>query len=225
MNAIRKAGAGSLFAPTKAMNRVRAIAADGTQSSLTGGCFELRIVRICTEFCDSEGEPDGRAQPRRAASEDARPASIASRPADSKCASVKTASRIYCFAQRGVHATVKEVLTRAIAASNHWRIIRNGPRSTFDSNIGRIRATTPGHSRVMDDACGSASRVQRPRRIAASTARNLGERIDDLPSYQQSSSSLRHGLRGNGAFHKPRPCPCVGGPADVHRRRHAAVRP
>ena len=37
-----------------------------------------------------------------------------------------------------------------------------GPRSTFDSNIGRIRATTPGNSRVMDDACGSASRVQRP---------------------------------------------------------------
>ena len=59
----------------------------------------------------------------------------------------------------------------------------------------------------MDDACGSASRVQRPRRIAASTARNLGERIDDLPSYQQSSTSLRHRRRGNGAFRKPRALP------------------
>ena len=39
----------------------------------------------------------------------------------------------------------------------------------------------------MDDACGSASRVQRPQRTAASTARNLGERIDDFPSYQQSA--------------------------------------
>ena len=40
------------------MNRVRAIAANRTQSSLTGGCFEPRIVRICTEFWGSEGEPD-----------------------------------------------------------------------------------------------------------------------------------------------------------------------
>lgn len=46
------------FAPTKAMNRVRAIATNRTQSSLTGGCFEPRIVRICTEFCGSESEPD-----------------------------------------------------------------------------------------------------------------------------------------------------------------------
>ena len=41
--------------------------------------------------------------------------------------SVKTElSRIYRFARRGVHATVQEVLTRAIAASQHWRIIRGG---------------------------------------------------------------------------------------------------
>src|SRR5205085_3242892 len=56
----------------------------------------------------------------------------------------------------------REVLARAIAASQHWLIIHTGRRSTFDSNIGRNRATAPGDSRVMDDACGSANRVQRP---------------------------------------------------------------
>jgi hypothetical protein len=45
---------------------------------------------------------------------------------------VKTASScISRRARRGVHATVKEVLTQAIAASNHWRIIRNGAAQHF----------------------------------------------------------------------------------------------
>jgi hypothetical protein len=57
VNAIRKAGVGSLFTPTKAMSRVRAIAADRTRASLTGSCFEPGIIRICTEFCGAEGEP------------------------------------------------------------------------------------------------------------------------------------------------------------------------
>ena len=151
LNAIRKAGAGSLFAPTKAMNRVRAIAADPTQSSLTGGCFDPRIIRICTEFCGSEGEAgrpgatgpgsgcfgsplrvadagERRVMDRgvahlraairsRVGTKLKRSASIASRPVDCKCANVKTASRIYRFARRGAHATVKEVLKQAIAAS------------------------------------------------------------------------------------------------------------
>ena len=58
LNAIRKTGFGSLFTPTKAMSRVRAIATDRTQSSLTGGCFEPGIIRISTEFCGAEGDPD-----------------------------------------------------------------------------------------------------------------------------------------------------------------------
>jgi hypothetical protein len=46
--------------------------------------------------------------------------------------SVKTElSRIYRFARRGVHATLQEVLTRAIAASQHWRIIRGGAAQHF----------------------------------------------------------------------------------------------
>jgi len=57
LNAIRKTGFGSLFTPTKAMSRMRAIATDRTQSSLTGGCFEPGIIRISTEFCGAEGEP------------------------------------------------------------------------------------------------------------------------------------------------------------------------
>ena len=36
---------------------MRAIAADRNRASLTGGCFEPRIIRICTEFCGAEGEP------------------------------------------------------------------------------------------------------------------------------------------------------------------------
>ena len=147
------------LAPTKAMNRMRAIAAHRSQSSLTGGCFELRIVRICTEFCGSEGEPDRpdatgpgsvrfRRPPRIAGAGEAASwsrgaahvrATVRSRSEDErrktrrpcKCASVKTASRVYRFARRGVHATVKEVLTRAIAASNHWRIIRNWATQHF----------------------------------------------------------------------------------------------
>jgi hypothetical protein len=35
------------------------------------------------------------------------------------------------FARRGAHATVKEVLKQAIAASNHWRIIREGAAQHF----------------------------------------------------------------------------------------------
>jgi len=58
LNAIRKTGFGSLFTPTKAMSRMRAIATDRTQSSLTGGCFEPGIIRISTEFCGAEGDPD-----------------------------------------------------------------------------------------------------------------------------------------------------------------------
>ena len=50
LSAIRKAGFGSLFTPTKAIRRVRAIAAYRTQASLTGGCFGTGIFRIYTEF-------------------------------------------------------------------------------------------------------------------------------------------------------------------------------
>ena len=166
LNAIRKAGAGSLLLHTKAMNRVRAIAANRTQSSLTGGCLEPRIVRICTEFAAQKASPTGRAQPGRAASASVASrgrraskaaswrsrgvahvrAAVRSRSEDERrktrihsfetcrpcqCARVESASHIYRFARRGGHATVKEVLKQAIAASNHWRIIRNGAAQHF----------------------------------------------------------------------------------------------
>jgi len=57
LNAIRKAGFSSLFTPTKAIRRVRAIAADRTRASLTGGCSGAGNFRIYTEFCSAEGEP------------------------------------------------------------------------------------------------------------------------------------------------------------------------
>jgi hypothetical protein len=66
LSAIRKAGFGSLFTPTKAIRRVRAIAAYRTQASLTGGCFGTGIFRIYTEFCSAEGEPGRLGQPGRA---------------------------------------------------------------------------------------------------------------------------------------------------------------
>jgi hypothetical protein len=164
LNAIRKAGAGSLFAPTKAMNRVRAIAADPTQSSLTGGCFDPRIIRICTEFAAQKAGPAERAQPDRAAvaldgpfelQTPAKPrhgpwgsASACGRPIagrkklkdphpllrDPSTANAQASNPhrgIYRFARRGAHATVKEVLKQAIAASNHWRIIRKGAAQHF----------------------------------------------------------------------------------------------
>jgi len=129
LNAIRKTGFGSLFTPTKAMSRVRAIATDRTQSSLTGGCFEPGIIRISTEFCGAEGEPDplgatgpGNVRirtPSRTCRGGGRPIAFGGcRPATRirsffetrqpcKCASIKTSlSRISRFARRGVHATV-----------------------------------------------------------------------------------------------------------------------
>jgi hypothetical protein len=57
LNAIRKAGFSSLFTPTKAIRRVRAIAADRTRASLTGGCSAAANFRIYTEFRSAEGEP------------------------------------------------------------------------------------------------------------------------------------------------------------------------
>jgi hypothetical protein len=68
LSAIRKAGFGSLFTPTKAIRRVRAIAADRTLASLTGGCSGPGIFRIYTEFCSAEGEPGRLGQPGRATS-------------------------------------------------------------------------------------------------------------------------------------------------------------
>lgn len=129
LNAIRKAGFGSLFTPTKAMSRVRAIATDRTQSSLTGGCFEPGIIRISTEFCSAEGEPGrlgatgpgnvrlrrpiqdlSRRRPfdRGRRTQTQRPASVpSSNPSTLQMRSVKTElSRISRFARRGVHATV-----------------------------------------------------------------------------------------------------------------------
>ena len=126
LNAIRKTGFGSLFTPTKAMSRVRAIATDRTQSSLTGSCFEPGIIRISTEFCGAEGEPDplgatgpGNVRVRtpsrtcrgggRSIAVDADPATRISSFFETpcKCAMVKTSlSRISRFARRGVHATV-----------------------------------------------------------------------------------------------------------------------
>jgi hypothetical protein len=163
LNAIRKAGAGSLFAPTKVTNRVRAIAADPTQSSLTGGCFDPRIIRICTEFAVQKARPAGRnragqrllwmgpfelqtpAKPRHgpwgSASACGRP--IVGRkklkdphpllrdPSTANAQTSKPHRGIYRFARRGAHATVKEVLKQAIAASNHWRIIRSGAAQHF----------------------------------------------------------------------------------------------
>ena len=73
LNAIRKAGFGSLFTPTKAMRRVRAIAADRTRASLTGGCSGPGIFRIYTEFCSAEGEPGRLGQPGLATSASERP--------------------------------------------------------------------------------------------------------------------------------------------------------
>jgi hypothetical protein len=115
LNAIRKAGFGSLFTPTKAMSRVRAIATDRTQSSLTGGCFEPGIIRISTEFCGAEGGPAGWAQPGRATSASGRhPGPVAEAAVRSRLEDAHAATRIRSFfetrisrfARRGVHATV-----------------------------------------------------------------------------------------------------------------------
>jgi len=169
LSAIRKAGAGSLFTPTKAMSRVRAIATDRTRASLTGGCSEPRIVRIYTEFSGVEGEPGRLGQPGLATSasdgprdrrgqgshagergvrdltpprrkraigtrvrragcsialederrRDSHPFLLRNRSSSQKAQRQTALSRISRFGRRGVHATVKEVLTRAIAASEH----------------------------------------------------------------------------------------------------------
>jgi len=171
LNAIRKAGFSSLFTPTKAIRRVRAIAADRTRASLTGGCSGAGNFRIYTEFCSAEGEPgrlgnragqrplpkglwDRRGQgsrvtargvPRRASPAGAFAGGLVQSqsmmethlllrnpPVLAKRAASKTASsRISRRDRRGAHATVKEVLTRAIAASQHWRIIRSGVAQHF----------------------------------------------------------------------------------------------
>ena len=73
LNAIRRAGFSSLFTPTKAIRRVRAIAADRTRASLTGGCAGTRNFRISTEFCSAEGEPGRLGQPGRATPASERP--------------------------------------------------------------------------------------------------------------------------------------------------------
>jgi hypothetical protein len=131
VSAIRKAGFGGLFTPTKATRRVRAIAAYRTRPSLTGGCFGPGIFRIFTEF----GRKSGASPPRR----DNRAAQLPSPEAETGKALVcsffatrrpedarhQTGSSRIC-ARRGAHATVEEVLKQAIAASQHWRIIRSG---------------------------------------------------------------------------------------------------
>jgi len=63
LSAIRRAGFGSPFTLTKAIRRVRAIAADGTRASLTGGCFRAGNLRIYTEFCSADGESGRLRQP------------------------------------------------------------------------------------------------------------------------------------------------------------------
>jgi hypothetical protein len=172
-----KGGFGSLFTPTKATRRVRAIAADRTRASLTGGCPEPGFFRIYTEFCSAEGEPGRPAQPGRATSASEGLIRIAgdqekprhgvwgsgcaggygagrrpysptpqtavepafagravrsrSRTETQRPASVPSSESIDRFDRRGVHATVQEVLARAIAASQHWRIIRSWAAQHF----------------------------------------------------------------------------------------------
>jgi len=153
LNAIRKAGFGSLFTPTKAMSRVRAIATDRTQSSLTGGCFEPGIIRISTEFCGAEGDPDplGATGPgnvrirtpsrtcrgggRSIAFGGCRPATRIRSFFETHLANAQ-ASKPRCrasLASLDVACTqqFRKVLTQAIAASQHWRIIRNGAAQHF----------------------------------------------------------------------------------------------
>jgi hypothetical protein len=164
LGAIRKASVGSLFTPTKAMSRVRAIATDRTRASLTGGCFEPGIIRICTEFLrgGTRARPAGAAgsgnvrfrRPRGynphktrwrgMTAEASRSIAVGGRrrsdphpfllrnrrPLQMRKRQTEL-SRISRFARRGAHATVREVLTRAIAASQHWRIIRSWAAQHF----------------------------------------------------------------------------------------------
>ena len=175
------------FTPTKAMRRARAIAADRTRPSLTGGCSRSPIFRISTEFLPdrrpdtaarghdlkSFGSGSDLAAAGRAIAHEvpgvqrhrhcapspltatAAPfdrarrhelhASTFEASRDASRASVGAAPALRrSFVGRGALATVSRSVGASIAALQRWRILRAGRRSTFDSDIGGYRATTPG---------------------------------------------------------------------------------
>jgi hypothetical protein len=166
------------FHSNEAMSRVRAIAADRTRASLTGGCSGGGIFRIYTEFLQRGRRAGPAGQPGLATSASERPQgshgsgkprqgawgggwigryaagrrlysprrkraierAFAGRAVRSRSRAKDAETRIGCFfgsvelakaqrqnrvvahlrfGRRGVHATVREVLTRAIAASEH----------------------------------------------------------------------------------------------------------